>query len=219
MSTTAQASGLPRLQLIGFPQGNFTRALRMLCEEKQIAYDLDPVWPHTPAAFAHHPLGRVPSMRHGELRLFESRAIAMYIEATFPEPPLIPTEPVAAAQVEQWVALVNTAIDQTLLREYVLSYVTPQGTVDGQPDRAAIDRCLPRLHQQVRMLDEALTGSSYLVGGRFSYADIVLMPILDSVRAYPEGRDAIHAAPALTAYYELHAQRPSFVKARPAAKA
>ena len=78
------------------------------------------------------------------------------------------------------------------------------------PDRAAIDGALPALRAQIGILDKAVAPTGHLAGDRFSYADINLLPILYYVRMFPEGAEALRQARSLAAYYERHAERPSF---------
>lgn len=130
---------MDEVEIIGFPGGNFVRAVRMAAAEKQIPYRLTHALPHAPEAMAVHPLGKVPAMRHGAVRVCESRAIIGYFERIFPDTPLLPTEPVVAAEAEQWISMITTSIDRTMIRDYDLNYIFPNGQ-DEQPDRAVIDR-------------------------------------------------------------------------------
>ena len=63
------------LEIIGAPQGNFVRTVRMACAEKVVPYTLNPALPHSPDVDAIHPFGKIPVMRHGDLGLCETRAI------------------------------------------------------------------------------------------------------------------------------------------------
>ncbi len=65
------------------------RVARMVCEEKAIP-KLKPAPPHSPEVAAIHPV-RKSVMRHGDFELCESKAIATYLDLTFPGPKLIPT--------------------------------------------------------------------------------------------------------------------------------
>ncbi|MCQ8780461.1 glutathione S-transferase family protein, partial [Escherichia coli] len=76
--------------------------------------------------FAIHPFGKMPVLRHGDLTLFESKAIATYLDSTFPGPRLIPGEARHAALLEQWVSFVNTAVDRTVIRTYLYAYIAPK---------------------------------------------------------------------------------------------
>lgn len=203
------------LEILGIPQSNFVRAVRMACEEKDLPYDLVPVLPHTPQVLAIHPLGKVPVLRHGEVGVGETRAIVGYLDATFPERPVIPRSPEAAARTEQWISVITTGIDRALIRDYALAYVIPRGP-DGRPDRQAIEASLPELQAKIDVLDAAVSRSDCLVGDTFTFADMNLMPILDVMMALPESAAMMAKAGALSAYYERHASRASFRNTAPA---
>jgi glutathione S-transferase len=64
-------------------------------------YDLKHSTPHSPDVSAIHSFGKVPVMRHGDFELCESKAIATYLDLSFPGPKLIPTDPRRAALTEQ----------------------------------------------------------------------------------------------------------------------
>lgn len=202
------------VEIIGMPQSTFVRVVRMTCEEKGVPYRLNPVGPHSPEINAIHPFGKVPAMRHGDVALCESKAIATYLDRTFDGRKVIPEDPRLAAQVEQWVSLINTAIDPVMIRGYVLAYVFPKGA-DGKPDRAAIDGVLPAMRQQFEVLDHAVASTGYLAGNDYTLADIDLMPILFYVQRFPEGGEAMTSAKHLSAYFERNAARPSFQNTMP----
>jgi hypothetical protein len=52
------------------------RVVRMVCEEKGIDYALTEVELGAREVFAIHSFGKMPAMRHGDVELFESKAIA-----------------------------------------------------------------------------------------------------------------------------------------------
>ena len=109
---------MPQVEIFGIERSNYVRMVRMVCEEKGITYDLKPVPPHSPEVLAIHPFGRIPVMRHGDVTLCESKAIATYLDRSFPGPALMPSGARDAALAEQWISLVNTVIDRTLVRTY-----------------------------------------------------------------------------------------------------
>lgn len=200
---------MAKLEIIGFPQSTYVRVVRMACEEKGVAYDLTAVPPHAPEVTAIHPFGRIPAMRHGDLELCESRAIAGYVDRTFPGPALMPTEPRRAALAEQWISLVNSRMDATLIRNYLFCYIFPK-TADGKPDRNAVEAVVPKMREEIAILDKAVAETGHLAGDSYTLADINLMPILYYIRQFPEGAAAMAGAGNLAAYYERHAARPSF---------
>ncbi len=192
---------MPTLQIIGAPQSNYVWVCRIACGEKGVPYELVPVFPHTPEVDAIHPFGKIPAMRHGDVTLYESRAICFYIDHAFPGAPLVPRDPVQGALTEQWISLVNTTIDPLLLRQYGLAYFFP-GTPDGSPNRAAIDAVLPKMEPHFALLDKAVAKTGHLVGGTLTLADINLLPILYYMGKLPESGAMLAARPALTAYVD-----------------
>ncbi len=209
------------VELIGPAPSTYTRAARMVCEEKTISYEFKQSPPHSPDVAAIHPFGKVPVMRHGDFELCESKAIATYLDLSFPGPRLFPTDPRHAALTEQWVSLVNTKIDGTLVRTYLLNHIFPKGP-DGSLDRDAIDAVVPAVREEIGLLDRAVAKGGYLAGDSFTFADINVMPILAYLKNFPESGTAIAASKSLSAYFERLAARPSFQKTtppRPQAKA
>ena len=203
-------------EIIGSMRSTYTQVVRMVCEEKAIDYVLSETPLRAPELFAIHPFGKMPVLRHGDFVLFESKAIATYLDRAFPGPQLIPSDPRRAALTEQWVSLVNSVMDRTLIRTYLFAYIAPK-TADRTPDRAVIDAVLPEVREQIAVLDKAVAQTGYLVEDQFTLADLNLMPILHRVRQAPEGADALAGASHLFAYYNRHSQRPSFQRTMPPA--
>jgi glutathione S-transferase len=82
---------------------------------------------------------------------------------------------------------------ETPIRTYHYAYIAAK-TLDGRPDRAAIEAVLPEVHEQLGILDRAVEETGYLVGNQFTFADINLIPILERVRLAPEGAEALSAS-------------------------
>ena len=200
---------MARVEIIGVPQSNFVWVVRMVCEEKGVAYDLTPARPHSTEVDAIHPFGKIPAMRHGDVSLCESKAIATYIDRSFNGPKVIPDDPRGAAETEKWISLINTQIDPIMVRQYLLNYVFPK-TADGTPDREAIDAALPAMQNQINVLDRAVSSSGHLAGNGFTLADIDLLPILYYLQKYPEGEAMVNGAKNLTAYFAKHSERPCY---------
>jgi glutathione S-transferase len=200
---------MSNVEIIGLARSNYTRMVRMVCEEKGIAYQLVDAAPHSPQVNAIHPFGKLPVMRHGAFTLCESKAIATYLDRSFPGPALMPCDPKQAALAEQWISLVNSVMDATLVRTYIFHYIFPK-TADGKPDQGAIDAMVPTMRRHIDLLDQAVAQTGYLGSDQFSLVDINVLPILYWVRRFPEGGQAIAASKHLSAYYDRHAGRSSF---------
>src|SRR5271154_3953278 len=126
---------MPKPEIIGSSRSTYTRVVCMVCEEKGIEYALSEAMLGAPEIRAIHPFGKMPVLRHGDVELFESKAIATYLDRRFSGPSVFPTDPHLGALAEQWVSLVNTVMDRTIIRTYLIAYIAPK-TTDGKPDRA-----------------------------------------------------------------------------------
>ena len=196
------------VQILGAPLSTFVRVVRIVAEEKEVPYELVPLGPHTPDVDAIHPFGRIPVLRHGDLRLCESRAIAFYLDKAFTGPSLMPDSLLEQAQVEQWVSLILTGFDPILVRSYLLAYVFP-GTGDGQPDRARIDAALPQVERCLDLLARTIEPTGQLAGRSFTLADAYLVPILAYLKDLPESGASIAGSAVLRDYIARHDERPS----------
>ena len=196
------------LQILGVAFSNFVRSVRMVAEERGVAYELVPIGPGSKEARAVHPLGQVPAMNHDGFELFESQAIARYIDTAFEGPRMTPDDLQAAAVIDQWVAFTATTIDQYLMRRYVVPYAFYKDA-DGNTDRTLIDMTVPGFGKLFGALDKAVSGG-YLGSAQFNMADCFLIPILSAASNFPEARDAIAASDNLTGYMARMNERASF---------
>lgn len=199
---------MSELELIGASPSNYVWTCRIALAEKGVPYKHVSARPHTTEVDAIHPFGKIPVMRHGAIELCESRAICGYIDNAFPGAKLVPADPVKAAQIEQWISVVNTTIDPVWLRQYLLGYVFPK-TPDGSPDRALIDAALPRMEQQFAVMDRAVAKTGHLVGDTFTLADMNFLPIVFYMGTRPESTALLERSPALKPYLDRHMARKS----------
>jgi glutathione S-transferase len=201
------------LEIIGVPFSNFVRSLRMLCEEKGVTCTHTSARPQSPEVLAIHPAGQVPVMRHGDIALFESKAIATYIDKAFPGPKFIPEDALGAALVEQWVSYTNTKVDRWIMREFVV----PSAFFDKAkgPDTARISAALPEIDKCMQVVDRAVAETGYLAGGRLSYADMNIVPMLATAMLYPAAAEVVSAYSGIGRYLASLTARPSYVNTAP----
>ncbi|WP_456750598.1 glutathione S-transferase family protein [Bradyrhizobium sp. USDA 4461] len=203
-------------EIIGSISSTYTRALCMLCHEKTIEFSLTEVALGAPELLSFHPLGRMPVMRHGDFTLFESKAIASYLDRSFEGPRMFPLSVREAALTEQWVSFVNTCVDRTLIRTFLSAHITAMKQ-DRRPESAVIQAVMPDILSQISVLDRAVGQTGYLVGRDLTFADLNLMPILHRFQQTSIGEDVLSNAQSLLAYYHEHSRRISFVNTMPPA--
>jgi glutathione S-transferase len=188
----------------------YVRTTRMAFEEKGVPYSLTPAGPNTARVNSLHPFGKIPVMRHGSFTLFESKAIATYIDRAFDGPALIPLEAASAAVAEQWISAVNTSIFPNAVM-YMQANAFPKGP-HGQRDELVIAETVPKISRYMEVLNDAVGATGYLAGGAFSLADMYLMPLLGYLRIFPESGALFARAEFLVRYFARHSARQSYLK-------
>lgn len=195
--------------LFGPAASSYVRTARMTCIEKGAPHRLESVQLGGEAHLALHPWARVPIMRHDKLELIETSAIARYVDESFSGPSLLPATASGRAKMEQWISVVNAYLYDSLVRGYVLKYVIPSFKGEA-PNRAEIEAGLPALERDLGRLDAAYRNKSFIAGDALSLADLFVAPILASVSAFPEGKQAIGKTENLGRILGAFAGRKSF---------
>ncbi len=159
----------------------------------------------SPRFLAVNPQSQIPAMVDGDLVLTESLAICQHIARAYGGT-LGPQSLAEAALMDQWALFGATNIESPALEIlYALGAgqdKTPEGTARIKEWAAMLNRPLTRL-------DGALTGHDWLVGDRFTVADIMLAECL----RYAQGHiPLMEAHPVSKAWLERCQARPAFQK-------
>lgn len=199
------------LILFGLPPSTYVRTALMVCENKGVPVRLQPVNFRDPGYLEHHPFGRMPALRHGDVQLYEALAIAVYIDEAFDGPPLQPVTPEARARMMQWISVVNDYLYDTVVGACVTErFVKPMRGI--APDEAAIEAALPEIGRGLDVLDAALAEGPWLCGEVLSLADLFLAPIMVYFAATPEGARMMPDRPALARWLTRMEDTPAFHK-------
>ena len=205
---------MPDVTIYGPAMSTYVRAARMACAEKGVTHALEEVEFGSDAHRRLHPFAKVPVMRHGDFVLYETEAICRYVDRGFPGPSLQPKDAKALARMDQWLSAVNDYVYPAMIEELVWQrLVVPME--GGQPDEAKIAAALPKVRDQIAIFEAALNSDAYLAGAEPSLADLMLFPILVYVKATPEGKTALAAAPSVKAWFGRMAARPSVAATDP----
>ncbi len=152
---------------------------------------------------AMNPNGRVPCIQDGALTLYESNAIVRYLAEKYGADGLWPDSTEERALANLWMDWQATMLGPAMTPAFWQLIRTPAAERDPAQIEAGGAACAA-LYQ---LLDGCLAGKSYLVGERFTMADIPLGAMtyrwfgLDLPR--PE-------VPNVSAWYERLCQRPAY---------
>jgi len=153
----------------------FVRKVRVFLAEKEIPYELDPVFPFAadPGFKKLSPLGKIPAFRDGDRTLADSSIICAYVERTHPTPPLYPSDPYEYARAlwfEEYAdgGLVTVIGAKIFFQRFVAPRFFNRPTDEAMVQKA-VEEELPPMHDY---LEAELGDREFLVGRTFSIADI-----------------------------------------------
>lgn len=156
-----------------------------------------------PEYLAMNPNGLVPTVRDGDLILWESNTICRYLATTHHGERLYPTAPAARALVERWM-------------DWQLSTVGPPmgallfGLIRTKPeqrDHAAIEAARRRALAAWAIVEDELDSHPFLGGSELTLAEIVLGTLVYRWHAFPMERPSLKN---LRSWYERMRERPGF---------
>ena len=128
---------------------------------------------HAPDFLRINPNGRVPALVDGELTLFESLAINLYLAKRYGGP-LAPVDAGEDALAMQWTLWMTTEIEKPLLLSTAnLILFAPE---ERRPEE--VDVMLQKLARPFAVLDAHLRSQDYLFGNRFTVADLNVSAVL-----------------------------------------
>ena len=198
-------------KIIGANGSPFVRKARVFFAEKGISHEHEPLIPfNVPAEYKKKsPLGKIPCLEHDGRALPDSSVICAYVEKVQPQPPLYPSDPWDYGQalwLEEWAdgGLVPNAV-APIFGERVIKRLFNQ-PVDEARAQKAQDEVLPGY---LDYLEERIGDREYLIGGRFTIADIAVASPFANLQHAGVTVDA-KRWPKAAAYLDRILSRPSF---------
>lgn len=158
-----------------------------------------------PAYLAMNPNGLVPTLRDGDLVVWESHAVVRYLAAAYGSGRLFPLDPKERAVVDQWTDWTATTFQPAWISVFWLLVRTPA----AQQDAVAIQKAIAATLRCFRMMEERLGRAPYLGGEALTYADIVAGVSMYRWMTMPIERPAMHN---LEAWHARLNERPAFRK-------
>jgi glutathione S-transferase len=199
------------LQVYGCPNTRSTRVVWAL-EEVGVEYDYHKVdllagAGRQPAYLALNPGGKVPTLVDGDLVLTESAAICTYIGDRFAASGLTPPAgSIERARYNQWCFFVMSELEQPLWTIAKHRFALPE----KRRVPAVIETAIWEFAMAAKVLTTGLGEREFLVGDRFTAADILAAHTLAWARAY----QLAPGNPHLDAYADHLLARPAWERAR-----
>ncbi|MFY8195058.1 glutathione S-transferase family protein [Novosphingobium sp. B1] len=198
------------MKLYGAMLSPFVRKVAVVLTEKGIHFDLARGGPGSsdPEFLACSPLGKIPAIDDDGFRLADSTAIAMYLDAQYPKPRLIPDEAKLRGKAVFWDEFADTVLGASGLKILFNRLVGPKLIKTGGDEAIALqgEAELPRW---IDWLETSVPEDGWLLGETFSLGDIAVASTFRTLAYVGHGVDA-SARPRTAAWYARVAARPAW---------
>lgn len=197
--------------LHGFHRSTYVSIAKLVLTAKGVEYlfhDTEDAMA-APGGWTLHPFDRVPVLTHGDFTVWETAAIAAYVDEAFCGPALSPAGARERARMNQWISAVSSYFYPWIVYHLVHERVVfPELGI--APDEAVIASALPRIRHGLEVLERVLgSGLAYLACERPSLADYFMLPSLVALGMAKEGREELARVPATVTWMARMAVLPA----------
>jgi len=181
------------ITLYGSTISNYYNKVKLVLLEKGVPFTEQPQRTRSTdeAVLAATPLGKIPFVRIDGQTLCESQVIVDCLEAMFPEPPLVPADPLGAAKVRELCAFLELYVELVGRELYGEAYFGGKMTDEAKASvRERLTRNLAAFKRLVKF-------SPYIAGASFTLADAAAYAALPTVAQASKavlGEDLVAAA-------------------------
>lgn len=195
------------LTLCGFSASNYYNKVKLALLEKGVPFEEELVWVGQTDLSAS-PLGKVPYLKTDEGPLCESTVILEYLEAKYPEHPLLPADPFAAAKARELLRFIELHL------ELVARNLYPEAFFGGKVSDAAKEKAGQQLEKNVAAFARLASFSPFIGGAEFTLADVgaaVHLPLVSGASKIIYGKDVLADLP-VRDYLKRIGERPAVQK-------
>ncbi|MFM8756641.1 MAG: glutathione S-transferase [Limnohabitans sp.] len=195
------------LTLCGFAASNYYNKVKFALLEKGVPFEEELAWvgETDPAA---SPLGKVPYLKTEQGPLCESAVMMEYIEDCYPQHPLRPADPYAAAKVRELVTFVELHL------ELVARNLYPAAFFGGKVSDSTKEKTLVQLEKNVAAFGRLARFDPYVAGASMTLADcaaVVHLPLVSGASKVIYGKDVLADLP-VRDYLKRMGERPALQK-------
>lgn len=215
MTSIHEGAQVPDPIVYGFPRSTYVNIVRLILTHKDVPYvfhDLELVM-GKPEHLALHPFNRVPILRHGDFTLYETSAIAAYVDEAFDGPRLTPPDVRRRARMNQWVSTVNS-----YYYPYMIHHVTHERLVFQElgiaSDEKVVAHALPKVELALDVIERELSGGQDYLLGELTLADFFVLPSASAFGLTEEGKAMYPRYPAFCQWRERMENLPTTRKLR-----
>ena len=200
------------LVLCGFAFSNYFNKVKLALLEKGLPFSEQycATGANTEDVLGASPLAKIPFIRTDAGPLCESQAILEYIEAAYPNPPLLPADAFAAAKVRELAIFIDLHL------ELVARELYPKAFFGGSLSEGNAARIRSALEKNIAAFKRLARFAPYVAGQNFTLADCsawCTLPIVSMATQAVFGEDLLATGGVdWKPYAKLVGERPSAQK-------
>jgi glutathione S-transferase len=179
------------LTLCGFAASNYYNKVKFALLEKGVPFEEELAWVGKTDPGAS-PIGKVPYIKTAQGPLCESAVIMEYIEQQYPQNPLLPADPFAAAKVRELVTFLELHL------ELVARNLYPEAFFGGKVSDGAKEKTGAQLEKNIAAFAALAKFAPYVAGDTLTLADcaaVVHLPLVSGATKLIYGRDFLADLP------------------------
>jgi glutathione S-transferase len=177
--------------------------------------EVDPFADEIPKTYLElNPFGRVPTLVHDGLVLYETTAITRYLDEAFGGASLQPLHPKERARMNQIIAVADSYGYWPLVRQ-VFSQRIFNPARGRQGDEVAIAEGLEKSGTVLGAVEKLAAGGPFLAGSSLSLADLHFGAMVAYFTAAQEGSLALARHPNLAEWWSAFSKRPALLQTDP----
>ncbi|PWR23706.1 glutathione S-transferase family protein [Zavarzinia compransoris] len=198
----------------------FVRKALLALKEKGLAFEHQMVMPgdKSPAFRALSPFGKIPAFADGDFKICDSTAIVTYLDAKYPETPVLPADPAERARAIWFEEFSDTIVGAQVGALFWNRVVAPRFMGQKGDDAAADKAEREGLPPILDYLETQIQANNLLVGQTVSIADLSLGAQFVNL-AYAGVEVDAAKYPKLAGYLAVIQARPAFIEVLAAEKA
>jgi glutathione S-transferase len=207
---------MSKFTVYGTPVSVYVRIVRLLLEETGTAYDLKPVdifngENQSADYLAKNPFGKVPTFEVDGEFIYETPAIAGYLNTVVADHKFSPSDPLLQARMRQIMGIVDSHLYTPAIGSIAIQrlIVPSQG---GATDEEKVSAAVAPVKTSLEAIEALTVGSPYLLGSELSIADFYLIPVFTYLSKTPEYEVTTAQTPKLRTWWNEVNQLPSVKK-------
>lgn len=201
------------ITVYGFAVSTYVNVVRLVLTHKGVPFEFHDLEPEMggPNHLALHPFGRVPILDHDGFKIYETAAIAAYVDEAFTGPALQPANARQRARMTQWISALNGYYYPNIafhLGHERLIYPA----LGIAPDEKVVSVALPRIAVALDVMERELADDrDFLVGGlpTPTLADFFMLPTMTTLGLTGEGHGMLADKPRIMAWKARMEELPS----------